>query len=58
MKHELVKWLFIELNVGMVMGLNLGRTKLGFFLSKLLLAWIWKGRENSSWMGSQGRLEK
>jgi len=43
----------------MVMGLNLGRTKLGFiFLSILLLAWIWKGRENPSWMGSQGRLEK
>jgi len=31
MKHELVRWLCIELNIGMVMGSSLGRTKLVYF---------------------------
>jgi len=32
MKHELVKWLYIDLGIDMVMGLNLGRPKLSFLL--------------------------
>jgi len=30
MKHELVRWLCIELNIGMVRGSNLGEPKLNF----------------------------
>ena len=45
MKHELVKWLYIDLGIDMVMGLNLGRPKLSFLLI-LFLAWMEKGKEN------------
>jgi len=40
------------------MGLNLGRTTLNFlFCENSFLAWMWKGRENPSWMGSQEGLQ-
>jgi len=35
MKHELVEWLLIELNIGMVMGLKLGGPKLNFLFAKI-----------------------
>jgi len=41
-------------DICMIMSSNLGRTKVNFLFAKLSLAWMWKGRGNPSWMGSQG----
>jgi len=57
MKHELVRWLCIELNIGMVRGSNLGEPKLNFILLFLVLAWNWRVRGNPSRPSSQGWLE-
>jgi len=48
MKHELVKWLCIELNIGMVMCLNLGRSKLNFLFDKSFFGMNVKGQRNPS----------
>jgi len=48
MKHELVKWLCIELDMDMVMGSNLGRSKLSFPFAKLIYGKDKKGWEPSS----------
>jgi len=42
MKHELVKWLCIGLDNGMIMGLNLGSPTSNFLFARIMLAWIWK----------------
>jgi len=44
MKHEFVKWLCIELNIRMVMGLNLGRTKLSFLFANFSLGMNMRGK--------------
>jgi len=51
MKHELVRWLCIELNIGMVMGSNLGRTKLGFLFVNFSFGMKVKGQGNPSSQG-------
>ena len=48
MKHELVRWLCIELNIGMVMGSNLGWTKLGFLFVNFSFGMKVKGQGNPS----------
>jgi len=42
-KHELVKWLCMELDIGMVKGSNLGRIKFIFLFSKILFGMNVKG---------------
>jgi len=51
MKHGLVEWLCIELNIGMVMGLNLGRTKLGFLFVNFSFGMKVKGQGSPSSQG-------
>jgi len=51
MKHELVRWLFIELNIGMVKGLNLGRTKLSFLFVNFSFGMKVKGQGNPNSQG-------
>jgi len=51
MKHELVEWWPIELNVGMVMGLNLGGTKFNFLFAKISFGMKVKGQGSPSSQG-------
>jgi len=44
MKHELVKWLYIGLDIDMVMGLNLGRSTLNFLFAKTSFCMNMKGQ--------------
>jgi len=50
-KHELVKWLCMELDIGMVRGLNLVRIKLNFLFAKILFGMKVKGHRNPSGQG-------
>jgi len=51
MKRELVEWLLIEFNIGMVMGSNFGGTKLNFLFAKISFRMKVKGQGS---LGSQG----
>jgi len=51
MKHELVRWLCSELNIGMVLGLKLGITKLGFLFVNFSFGMKVKGQGNPSSQG-------
>jgi len=52
MKNELVRWLCIKLNIGMVMSLNLGRTKLGFLFVNFSFGMKVKGQGNPNNKGA------
>jgi len=54
MKHELVKWLSIDLDIGMIMGSNLGNFTLNFIFARISFGINMKARNPSS----QGRAGK
>jgi len=44
MKHDLVEWLCIEFDIGMVRGSNLDEPKLSFLFAKLIF-----GKDEKGW---------